>query len=51
MEKFFNTAGPVKENLHYFIPFYDRIDWEDIQQFCRWGVSEDTGTVTICRTG
>ncbi len=32
MEKFFNTAGPVKESLHYLIPFYKRIDWEDIQQ-------------------
>ncbi len=31
-EKFFNTAGPVKENLHYLIPFYKRLDWDDIQQ-------------------
>lgn len=31
-EKFFNTAGPVRDDLHYLIPFYKRIDWDDIQQ-------------------
>jgi len=31
MEKFFNTAGPIKKNLHYFISSFDRIDYEDIE--------------------
>ena len=32
MEKFFNTAGPVRDDLHYLIPFYERIDWDEVQQ-------------------
>ncbi len=31
MEKFFNTAGPVRDDLHYMIPFAQRVDWEEIQ--------------------
>ncbi|MCK5679396.1 AAA-like domain-containing protein [bacterium] len=31
MEKFFNTAGPIKPELHYCISSFDRIDWPEIQ--------------------
>ncbi|MCD6535377.1 MAG: ATP-binding protein [Deltaproteobacteria bacterium] len=31
MEKFFNTAGPIKPELHYYIPFFERLDWEEIK--------------------
>ncbi len=31
MDKFFNTAGPVKSDLHYQIAPLTRIDWEEIQ--------------------
>ena len=30
MEKFFNTAGPIKPELHYYIPSSQRIDFEEI---------------------
>ena len=30
MEKFFNTAGPIKPDLHYYIPSSQRLDWEEI---------------------
>jgi hypothetical protein len=30
MEKFFNTAGPIKPELHYYIPSSQRLDWEEI---------------------
>jgi len=31
MERFFNTAGPIKPEQHYHIPLLKRIDWDDIQ--------------------
>jgi hypothetical protein len=31
MEKFFNTAGPIKPELHYYISSFKRIDWFEIQ--------------------
>ena len=31
MEKFFNTAGPTKEDIHYYIPPLSRIDWQEIE--------------------
>ena len=31
MEKFFNTAGPIIPEDHYYISSFDRIDWEEIQ--------------------
>jgi len=31
MEKFFNTAGPIVPELHYYIPSFERIDWEEIK--------------------
>jgi len=37
MEKFFNTAGPIKPALHYHIPPLERIDWEEIQHLIRSG--------------
>jgi hypothetical protein len=30
MAKFFNTAGPIREDKHYFIPVAERIDLEEI---------------------
>lgn len=33
MEKFFNTAGPIVPELHYYIPSFERIDWDEIQNF------------------
>jgi DNA polymerase III delta prime subunit len=30
MEKFFNTAGPIKPDLHYQIDPLERVDWEEI---------------------
>ena len=30
LEKFFNTVGPIKPNLHYYIPSSKRMDWEEI---------------------
>ena len=29
-EKFFNTAGPIKPDLHYYIPSSQRLDWGEI---------------------
>jgi len=31
MDKFFNTAGPIKPNKHYYIPSSERIDWDEIE--------------------
>jgi DNA polymerase III delta prime subunit len=31
MEKFFNTAGPIRPEDHYHIPLLSRLDWEEIQ--------------------
>jgi hypothetical protein len=31
MEKFFNTAGPIKPNWHYHIPLLERLDWPEVQ--------------------
>jgi hypothetical protein len=31
MEKFFNTAGPIIPEDHYYIPSFERIDWHEIQ--------------------
>ncbi|MDP2831768.1 MAG: AAA-like domain-containing protein [Pseudomonadota bacterium] len=31
MEKFFNTAGPMKAEIHYCIPSFERIDWDEMQ--------------------
>ncbi len=31
MEKFFNTAGPIKPELHYRISSFERLDWPEIQ--------------------
>ncbi len=33
MEKFFNTAGPIIPEDHYYIPYFERIDWEEIRTF------------------
>ena len=30
MNKFFNTAGPIKPEMHYYISSADRIDWDEI---------------------
>jgi hypothetical protein len=30
MKKFFNTAGPIKPEMHYYIPSRDRINWGEI---------------------
>ncbi len=30
MAKFFSTAGPIREDKHYFIPVAERIDLEEI---------------------
>ncbi|MEA3465892.1 MAG: AAA-like domain-containing protein [Thermodesulfobacteriota bacterium] len=32
MEKFFNTAGPIKPELHYRIPSFERLDWDEVQR-------------------
>lgn len=32
MSRFFNTAGPIKENKHYNIPPLSRVDLEDIMR-------------------
>jgi hypothetical protein len=32
MERFFNTAGPIKTNLHYYVPMEARWDFEQVQQ-------------------
>ncbi|MEA3464737.1 MAG: AAA-like domain-containing protein [Thermodesulfobacteriota bacterium] len=31
MEKFFNTAGPIISDDHYYIPSLERLDWEEIR--------------------
>ena len=31
MEKFFNTAGPIISDDHYYIPSFERLDWEEIR--------------------
>ncbi|MEA3332093.1 MAG: AAA-like domain-containing protein, partial [Pseudomonadota bacterium] len=31
MEKFFNTAGPIVPELHYYVSSFERIDWEEIK--------------------
>ncbi len=31
MEKCFNTAGPIIPEDHYYIPFFERTDWEEIR--------------------
>ena len=31
MPRFFNTAGPIKPDLHYYIPAFQRLDWDEIQ--------------------
>lgn len=30
MDRFFNTAGPIKPELHYYIPSSERMDWQEI---------------------
>lgn len=35
MEKFFNTAGPIKQDLHYFIPMEQRWDLEEVMHLIR----------------
>ena len=35
MERFFNTAGPMKPEINYCIDPLTRIDWEDIQRLIR----------------
>ncbi len=35
MEKFFNTAGPIKTDLHYYVPMEERWDFEQVQQLIR----------------
>lgn len=30
MDKFFNTAGPIKPDIHYYISSANRIDWDEI---------------------
>jgi len=30
MDKFFNTAGPIKPKMHYYISSASRIDWDEI---------------------
>ena len=31
MEKFFNTAGPIRPEDHYYISSFQRLDWEEVQ--------------------
>jgi len=31
MNKFFNTAGPIRPDDHYHIPSLERIDWEEVK--------------------
>ncbi|QEP44078.1 ATP-binding protein [Ectothiorhodospiraceae bacterium BW-2] len=31
MEKFFNTEGPMKADMHYLIPSFQRFDWEEVR--------------------
>ena len=31
LEKFFNTAGPIIPDDHYYISSFERLDWEEIQ--------------------
>ena len=35
MEKFFNTAGPIIPEDHYYISSFERIDWEEIQHLIK----------------
>lgn len=37
MEKFFNTAGPIKTAMHYYIPPLERVDWPEIQHLIASG--------------
>ena len=32
MERFFNTAGPIKPELHYHIDPLSRLDWEEVRR-------------------
>lgn len=53
MEKFFNTAGPIKPALHYHIPPLERIDWEEVQHLIQTGnyfvlhAPRQTGKTTV----
>ena len=31
MERFFNTAGPIKPDMHYYVPMEERWDFEQVQ--------------------
>jgi len=35
MEKFFNTAGPIKKDMHYYISSFERFDYENIESLIR----------------
>ena len=35
MEKFFNTAGPIIKEDHYYISSFDRVDYEEIERLIR----------------
>ncbi|MEM7656866.1 MAG: ATP-binding protein, partial [Bacteroidota bacterium] len=35
MEKFFNTAGPIKTNLHHYVPMEERWDVDRVQMMIR----------------
>jgi hypothetical protein len=32
MEKFFNTAGPMRQDLNYYISSFDRMDYKEIER-------------------
>jgi hypothetical protein len=56
MERFFNTAGPIKENRHYFIPPLSRFDLEDTlslihqEKYFLLHAPRQTGKTTLLRS-
>ena len=56
MERFFNTAGPIKENRHYFIPPLSRLDLEDTlslihqEKYFLLHAPRQTGKTTLLRS-
>ena len=35
MDRFFNTAGPTKTDINYYISSFDRVDYEEIEMLIR----------------
>ena len=35
MERYFNTAGPIKPDMHYYVPMEERWDFEQVQDLIR----------------